>query len=352
MHPTDLETSVPAGPGRALTAAEFRGLAAVPPELEGFANRPNPRTRRAYPQDVRDFTAFVGITRPEEFRTVTRAHLIAWRKDLEARNLAPSPIRRKLAALSSLFDYLCERNAVPHNPADGVKRPRAHHAEGLTPALGDAQARALLEAPPADTLKGQRDRAILATLLYHGLRWEELCRLKVRDLQQREGILHVRIEGKGGKIRFLPVAAKAARLIQAYLDAAGHGHDGPGPLFRPVKNHATSTLNKPLNPTLIYQDIVRRYGEQVGINTAVRGFCVHSLRATAAHQCPAARRRHRPGAGMAGPRQRGHHPAVRQAEPSPGRQPDLSGGVLKLLHRVDFWLPHRKTRTSPPGPFG
>ena len=144
MHPTDLETSVPAAPGRALTAAEFRGLAAVPPELEWFANRPNPRTRRAYPQDVCDFTAFVGITRPEEFRTVTRAHLIAWRKDLEARNLAPSSIRRKLAALASLFDYLCERNAVPHNPVDGVKRPKANHHEGLTPALGDAQARALL----------------------------------------------------------------------------------------------------------------------------------------------------------------------------------------------------------------
>ena len=74
----------PAGASaRALTAAEFQGLAAVPPELEWFANLPNARTRRAYQQDVRDFTAFVGIVRPDEFRTVTRAHLIAWRKDLE-----------------------------------------------------------------------------------------------------------------------------------------------------------------------------------------------------------------------------------------------------------------------------
>jgi hypothetical protein len=133
MSLTDLDTLVPARPAYTLTAAEFRGLAEVPPELEWFANITNPRTRRAYQQDVRDFTAFVGITRPEEFRTVTRAHLIAWRKDLEARNLAPSSIRRKLAALASLFDDLCERNAVPHNPADGVKRPRANHAEGLTP---------------------------------------------------------------------------------------------------------------------------------------------------------------------------------------------------------------------------
>ncbi|WP_222932314.1 tyrosine-type recombinase/integrase [Allochromatium humboldtianum] len=218
---------------RVLTVAEFQGLADVPPELEWFANIGNPKTRRAYQQDVKDFTTFVGIVRPEEFRLVTRAHLITWRQDLERRALASSTIRRKLSALSSLFDYLCEHNAIGHNPVDGVKRPKANHNEGLTPALGDAQARALLEAPPADSLKGRRDRAILATLLYHALRREELCTLRVRDLQSREGVLHLRIEGKGDKIRFVPVAAKAARLIKEYLETAGHGDDLGGPCFAP-----------------------------------------------------------------------------------------------------------------------
>ena len=286
-EPVTLEQAEPVGSvtplnRRALTAAEFLGLAEVPPELEWFANIRNERTRRAYQQDVRDFTAFVGIERPEEFRIVTRAHLIAWRKELERRELAPASIRRKLAALSSLFDYLCEQNAVLLNPVDGVKRPKANNNEGLTPALGNAQARALLNAPPADTIKGKRDRAVLATLLYHGLRREELCKLRVRDVQQREGVLHLRIEGKGDKIRFVPVAAKAARLIQEYLEAAGHGGDLTGPLFRPVKNNSTGTLAKALNPASVYQEIVRRYGKQVGINADVHGFCVHSLRATAA----------------------------------------------------------------------
>jgi site-specific recombinase XerC len=61
---------------------------------------------------------------PSELRTVARAHVIAWRKHLEARALSAASIRRKLSALSSLFDYLCERNAVAGNPADGAKRPR------------------------------------------------------------------------------------------------------------------------------------------------------------------------------------------------------------------------------------
>lgn len=265
-----------------LTAAEFAALGTVPPELEWFANLQNAQTRRAYRRDIQEFIAFTGLHKLEDFRAVTRAHVIAWRKQLEGRPLAPSSIRRKLAALSSLFDDLCEQNAVAYNPVDGVKRPKANHYEGLTPALSDAQARALLNAPPEDTLKGLRDRAILAVLLYHGLRREELCRLRVCDLQQREGVLHLRIDGKGGKIRFVPVAPRAARLIHAYLEKAGHGHDLDGPLFRPVRNNTTGTLNKPLHAASIYHEIIRHYGQQIGLNAAVRGFCVHSLRATAA----------------------------------------------------------------------
>src|SRR5215510_5743743 len=53
---------------RALTAAQFQGLAEVPPELEWFANIPNEKTRRAYQRDLTDFSAFIGIHHPEEFR--------------------------------------------------------------------------------------------------------------------------------------------------------------------------------------------------------------------------------------------------------------------------------------------
>src|SRR5712691_512174 len=270
------------GQGRALTAAEFYKLVEVPPEIEWFANLRNPNTRKAYENDLWEFRRFVGIERLEEFRTITRAHVIAWRKDLERRVCAPTTIQRKLAALSSLFAYLSEQNAVLHNPGDGVKRPKSNRQEGTTPALSDEQARALLTAPQGDSLKAKRDRAILATLAYHGMRREELCKLKVRDLQRRDGVLQFRIEGKGEKIRYVPVGMKALRLITEYLEAAGHKEDLEGPLFRPVQNRVTGDLNKPLHPVSVYQDIVRRYGKEVGITTDVRGFCVHSLRATAA----------------------------------------------------------------------
>ena len=65
--------------GRLLTSAEFQRLADVPPEIEWFANLSNAGTRRIYENAVRDFMRFTGIRRPEEFRIVTRAHVIAWR---------------------------------------------------------------------------------------------------------------------------------------------------------------------------------------------------------------------------------------------------------------------------------
>lgn len=265
---------------RLLTRAEFQGLATVPAEVEWFANIQNPRTRRAYQIDLRDFTAFVGIHHPEEFRVVTRAHVIAWRDDLKRRDLSPTTIRRKLSALASIFDYLCEKNAVPTNPVHGVARPKEKSNEGKTPALSTDQARRLLDAPAADTLKGKRDRAILATLLYHGLRREELCGLRVKDLRLRRGILHFEVHGKGDKLRFVPVHPKAIALIQDYLEAAGHGEDQDGSLFRPVKNNATGDLDKPLSPDAVYQNIVGHYAREAGIHFP--GLSPHALRATAA----------------------------------------------------------------------
>jgi site-specific recombinase XerD len=104
------------------------------------------------------------------------------------RNLAGATIRAKLAALSSLYEYLCDRHAVPFNPVKGVSRPKIDSYEGKTPAVSDAQVRALLTAPKGNSIQAKRDRAILSALFYHALRRAELCSLKVKDLHERRGV--------------------------------------------------------------------------------------------------------------------------------------------------------------------
>jgi hypothetical protein len=118
MSTPDLPVPVVPQP-RLLSAVEFQRLADVPPEIEWFANLGNSATRRAYENALQDFMCFTGIATPAEFRIVTRSHVIAWRDDLAKREPALSGVTVR-HRLSSLFDYLCDKNAVTHNPGGGV----------------------------------------------------------------------------------------------------------------------------------------------------------------------------------------------------------------------------------------
>jgi len=199
------------------------------------------------------------------------------RDDLAQRGLGGSTIRHRLASLASLFEYLCEKNAVTHNPIKGVERPRTESGEGKTPALGDHQARKLLEAPQDDTIKSKRDRAILSTLLFHALRREELCKLKVRDFRHaRKGVPHLKVSGKGGKTRYLPLHPGTNGLVNDYLEAAGHGTDDNGALFRSVSNNRGDKAERAITGDGI-DKLVRDYSAQLGFEIGA-----HALRATAA----------------------------------------------------------------------
>jgi len=139
------------------------------------------------------------------------------------------------------------------------------------------QARELLTAPGDQTIKEKRDRAILSTLLFHALRREELCKLKVKDFRNtRRGVPHLTVNGKGDKIRYLPLHPGTNALIHYYLEAAGHGEDDNGALFRPIKNNRTKTLKQALTPDAVYK-LVRAYSAQLGFEIGA-----HALRSTAA----------------------------------------------------------------------
>jgi integrase/recombinase XerD len=153
-----------------------------------------------------------------------------------------------------------------HNPVKGVKRPKVESYEGKTPALSDAQVRALLEAPPSDTLKGKRDRAMLSVLQCHGLRREEVTKLRVKDFrQERRGVPHLCVHGKGGKLRYIPTHPHTLDLVGEYLEATGHGTQRDEPLFRRVRSPKVGQVATALTPGGVYSEVVR-YMTQVGIH--------------------------------------------------------------------------------------
>ena len=200
-----------------------------------------------------------------------RPNLIAGRNQIQGFGLAPATIRRKLAAISSLFEYFCNENAVESNPVACVQRPSADNNIGKTTALSDDQARMLLQAPEGGGLNAVRDRAIIATYLFHGLRRTELAGLEVRSLAERSGVLHLRVMGKGSKTRYLPAHPAALGAIVAYLELAGHGDDSKGSLFRPVRNNTTGVLDEAITGGGIYQ-LVMAYALKAGVH--LEGLCL------------------------------------------------------------------------------
>jgi site-specific recombinase XerD len=102
----------------------------------------------------------------------------------------------------------------------------------------------------------------------------------VNDIHERRGVMHLRVHGKGGKLRYLPLHPNAAGLISDYLSANGHATDKEGALFRPVRNNVSGSVDGALTPQSIYGAVVKRYLEKIGVTGERMG--PHALRATAA----------------------------------------------------------------------
>ncbi len=229
-----LVESYPLPPGRTTLDA----IAAIPEEQVWLASRKSPQTRRAYRRDVDHFMRTVGIRSVDELRTMDHRAVLAWETYMREVELAEaSTIRRRLAALSSLFKHLIKRGVADRNPVRDIERPPINRREGSTLAFSKAQARRLLDAPSPDSIAGLRDRAILSVGLQAGLRRAEIAGLTVGDLNVNRGFDSLRVVRKGAKKDAMAIKPQTAQRIRAYLDAAGHAEDFDGPLFRPLRHN-------------------------------------------------------------------------------------------------------------------
>jgi site-specific recombinase XerD len=273
-----MSTTLPVPANRPGELTRLDQLAAIPEEEIWLAAQKSARTRCAYRLDVRHFMATLNITTADELRRIDHRAVIAWEQmQREQQGAAPSTVRRRLAALSSLFKHLVRHGVATRNPVADVTRPAINREEGSTAAFSKAQARKLLDAPLADTLAGLRDRAILSVGLQVGFRRAEIAALNVGDLHQNRGFDALRVRRKGGRREALAINPQAAQRIRAYLEIAGHGDQPDAPLFRPLRGNA-----KPLDPVGrmdpgAIDRMVRKYAARIGL---ARGYSAHSMRAT------------------------------------------------------------------------
>jgi len=137
---------VPRGPDR--LPSTIATLAAIPEEQIRLQSQKSARTRRAYRCDVAHFLRTLAIATPAELHQVDHKAVIAREGFVrESEGAAPSTVRRRLAALSSLFKHLVRHGEAARNPAVEIARPAINRDEGSTLAFVKAQARKMLDAP-------------------------------------------------------------------------------------------------------------------------------------------------------------------------------------------------------------
>ncbi len=179
----------------------------------------SPHTLAAYRRDLsrwRVFLAGQGVTDPGR---VTQSHLegflIALREgDREHRPLAAASAARTLVAVRGLHRFLAGEGELPTDPAAAVAPPRPPSRLPKAMAVEDIE-RILDAAALGDTLASLRDRALLEVLYGCGARISEAVGLDVDDVDISGGV--VRLRGKGGKERIVPLGSCASQALTAYL---------------------------------------------------------------------------------------------------------------------------------------
>jgi integrase/recombinase XerC len=185
----------------------------------------SPHTRRAYRSDVRELAAFLGGSVAPA--TVTAEQIRAFLADLHARR-QPATLGRKLSALRAFFRFLVREGGCPLDPTAGIPGPRTPKRLPKPLPVDDCVALAEEEAEEGGDRMRLRDRALVELLYGAGLRVGELASLDVRDVDLHRG--DVRVTGKGGKERVVPLPAAARQALSAYLAP----RRGPGILAEPL----------------------------------------------------------------------------------------------------------------------
>ena len=157
--------------------------------------------------------------------------IAAYVKELQ-RSLAPPSVKQHLAAIRMLFDYLVLGHVLLMNPAAAVRGPKHVVTRGKTPVLATAEARELLDSIETTTLKGLRDRALIATMAYTFARVGAVVGLKGEDYYQQGKRWWFRLHEKGGKRHEVPAHHKAEAHVDAWIEAAGLAKQPKLPLFR------------------------------------------------------------------------------------------------------------------------
>ena len=239
----------------------------------------NENTRRAYAQAVARFFRWCEERRIPLGR-IEPVVVAAYIEEL-TRQLSRPTVKQHLAGIKMLFDWLTTGGVIEHNPAASVRGPKHVVRRGTTPVLRADEARKLLDSIAVvkptgkPDIKGLRDRALIAVMVYSFARVGAALGMRVEDYYSEGRRGWFRLHEKGGKLHQVPAHHNAEAYLDAYLEAVGIAGDRKSPLFRTIDRTRRLTA-RPMDPNDALRMIKRRAGE-AGLSPEV---CCHTFRAT------------------------------------------------------------------------
>jgi len=212
-------------------------------------------TLSAYERDLRALAAHAGA-RGRTLLVLGQAELAEFIGSLRERGLGPRSQARHLFAVRGFYRFALREGLVARDPTENLRPPKAFRA--LPRYLTPTQVETLLAAPDVSSAVGLRDRAVLEVLYATGLRASELTGLTTEGLDAELGV--VRVLGKGGKERLVPLGREARRWVKRYVSEAreGFARGRSSPLL------FLSSRGGRLSPTGLW-GLVRRHAVTAGV---------------------------------------------------------------------------------------
>ena len=166
---------------------------------------------------------------------------------------------RRVSALKSFFNFLIFENYCQDSPADLIEAPKI--GRKLPQILNTNEIEKILDGIELNKSQGQRNRAIIETLYGSGLRVSELVEITLSNIFIKENI--IRVNGKGGKQRLIPLGSYSKKFIQIYIDEIRP--------FEKIKDEDILFLNrngKKMSRAMIFT-IIRNAAKKVGIKKKI-----------------------------------------------------------------------------------
>lgn len=207
---------------------------------------------------------------------LNKATIQRYKNHLQSQNYAPATINQKLVAVRRLAVEAVDNNLLDPSLLEGIRRIKGVKMSGVRSGnwLTKDQAQKLINTPDIKTLKGLRDRAIIAIMLGAGLRRSEIANLTFEHVQQRDGRWAiVDLLGKGGRVRTVPIPNWGRVAIDEWTQTANINQ---GFIFRPI-NRGGNLSGENMTSQAV-QDVVKLYANQAGLSLSA-----HDLRRTFAH---------------------------------------------------------------------